>query len=71
MKHSFSLEYIRQDDRSFTRIKNETEFDCMIKINPIAPKRKFTDIYLVKKGTSLMFEGFLVLPEISIFFEDE
>lgn len=69
MISSFSFEYLDRDDVKCTKIKNDTDFDCFIRINPIPPKRKFTDIFVIKKGTIFIFEYVLDLSKISIYFQ--
>jgi len=40
----------------FLKISNGSDYDVMVSIKPIKPKRKFTDILLVPKGTFLVHE---------------
>jgi hypothetical protein len=66
---SSPLAYISIDKfQHITRIANNSEYDILVSIKPIKPKRKYTDIALVAKGTFAIYEKSMDLSRLSISF---
>lgn len=50
------------------RITNNSNMDMIVSLKPIPPKRKYLDVDIIKKGTSLIQDGTLRLERIAISF---
>jgi hypothetical protein len=70
MKFQFTITQYIEHDAYVTQISNDSSYDCIIQLRPIPPKRKYTNILLVKNETFLILDqAKLDLKDISITFE--